>query len=145
MKLSMLDKSTVRRKKRLGKGMGSGKGKTSGRGTKGQKARGKVSIGFTGAGLPTYKKLPLRRGKGNARISEKSTVVNISDLKVFKSSDIVTVDTLIAKGIITKKQADKGVKLLGKGELLQPLTIKLSMSKKVAALIDKKGGKAENA
>lgn len=145
MKLSMLDKSTVRRKKRLGRGMGSGKGKTSGRGTKGQKARGKVSIGFTGAGLPTYKKLPLRRGKGNARISEKSTVVNISDLKVFKSSDIVTVDTLIAKGIITKKQADKGVKLLGKGELLQPLTIKLSMSKKVAALIDKKGGKAENA
>lgn len=65
MKLNQLPKLKNRGKKRLGRGLGSGKGKTAGRGTKGQKARGKIPVNFSGAGLALYKKLPLRRGKGN--------------------------------------------------------------------------------
>ena len=65
MKLNELVKLKSRGKKRVGRGLGSKLGKTAGRGTKGQKARGKIPAGFTGAGLPTYKKLPLRRGLGN--------------------------------------------------------------------------------
>ena len=68
--------------KRLGRGTGSGLGKTAGRGTKGQKARGKIPASFTGAGLPTFKKLPLRRGLGNRIVSIKPKVINLSKLKV---------------------------------------------------------------
>lgn len=68
MKLHQLTKIKTKDKKRLGRGIGSGKGKTAGRGTKGQKARGKIPQTFTG-GLSLYKKLPLRRGYGNPKMS----------------------------------------------------------------------------
>lgn len=70
MKLHELMKIKTKNRKRLGRGLGSGKGKTVGRGTKGQKARGKMPAGFVG-NLPLYKKLPLRRGKGNPNPSKK--------------------------------------------------------------------------
>lgn len=70
MKLNQMVSIKSKPKKRLGRGIGSGKGKTAGRGTKGQKARGKIPIGL-GGGLPLYKKLPLRRGQGNRSPSKK--------------------------------------------------------------------------
>lgn len=74
MKLNQLIKVKTKNKKRLGRGIGSGKGKTAGRGTKGQKARGKIPAGFVGA-TPLYKKLPLRRGKGNPKLSKKEKAI----------------------------------------------------------------------
>ncbi len=74
MKLHQLSVVSHRSKKRVGRGLGSGKGKTGGRGTKGQKARGKIALGFIGGTLPLYKKLPYRRGLGNAKQTQKSVV-----------------------------------------------------------------------
>ena len=78
----------MRHKKRLGRGIGSGKGKTAGRGTKGQKARGKIPATFVGS-LPFYKKLPLRRGQGNPKLSDKLVPIKLSKLNVFKSKTVV--------------------------------------------------------
>ena len=71
MKLENLTKVTDRKKKRLGQGHGSGRGKTGGRGTKGQKARGKVSLTFEGGALPLIKRLPFHRGKGKNKVFNK--------------------------------------------------------------------------
>lgn len=72
MRLNELIKIVSIKNKRLGRGVGSSKGKTAGRGTKGQKARGKIPAGFSGGGLPAFKKLPLRRGLGNPSPSKKA-------------------------------------------------------------------------
>lgn len=74
MKLHELMKVRAKSRKRLGRGLGSGKGKTAGRGTKGQKARGKIPATFVGS-LPLYKKLPLKRGQGNPKPSKKEKSV----------------------------------------------------------------------
>lgn len=141
MKLHQLTKVKTRPNKRLGRGIGSGKGKTAGRGTKGQKARGKIPIGFSGSGLPLYKKLPLRRGYGNRGLGEKSTVVNLSSLNVFKVKEVVDIEKLLEAKIISKKDLKKGVKILGQGELNSALTIKLPVSKSAQKKIESKGGK----
>lgn len=130
--------------KRLGRGIGSGKGKTAGRGTKGQKARGKMPIGFSGSGLPLYKKLPLRRGWGNTVLGSKMTVVNLNSLNVFKSKEIIDIEKLIEAKLISKKDATKGVKILGGGEISLSLTIKLPVSESARKKIEKKGGKVLN-
>ncbi len=77
MKLNELTKVKEISKKRLGRGLGSGKGKTSGRGTKGQKARGKIPAGFIG-GLAFYKKLPLKKGQGNTKQSDNPKIIKLS-------------------------------------------------------------------
>lgn len=139
MKLSWLPKLQKKHKRRLGRGIGSGRGKTAGRGTKGQKARGRIPIGFSGSGLPTYKKLPLKRGKGNRQISAKPKIINIEDLNNFKANTVITINELIQAKIISEKDAQKGVKILGKGDLLHPLVIQVPVSKKVAEKIAGKG------
>ena len=143
MKLHELLKVNQRPKKRLGRGIGSGKGKTAGRGTKGQKARGKIPATFTGS-LSLYKKLPLRRGKGNPKLSVKPKLINLSKLNVFKSKEVVDIGKLLEARIITEKEAKKGVKVLGNGELNKVLTIKLPVSKSVLQKIEKLGGKVIN-
>src|SRR3989338_7944768 len=110
MKLHELTKLKIKGKKRLGRGIGSGLGKTAGRGTKGQKARGKIPVGFSGSGLSLYKKLPLRRGYGNRSVSEKSIVLNLSDLSVIKGKTIIDIEELIKAKLISKKDAKRGVK-----------------------------------
>ncbi|MDO8577097.1 MAG: 50S ribosomal protein L15 [Candidatus Daviesbacteria bacterium] len=140
MRLHQLLKVKTNKKKRLGRGLGSGKGKTGGRGTKGQKARGKVPVTFTGS-LPLYKKLPLRRGKGNAKVSVKPKVVSLRDLSIFKSKEVVDLGKLIEAKIISSKEARKGVKILGNGEISQVLTIKLPVSDSAQRKIEKVGGK----
>lgn len=141
MRLHQLLKVKTNKKKRLGRGLGSGKGKTSGRGTKGQKARGKVPVTFTGS-LSLYKKLPLRRGKGNAKVSVKPKVVSLRDLSIFKSKEVVDLGKLIEAKIISEREAKRGVKILGTGELLkEALTIKLPISNAARKKIEKVGGK----
>lgn len=133
-------------KKRIGRGIGSGKGKTGGRGTKGQKARGKISAQFIG-GLALYKKLPLRRGLGNPspkKIS-KPIIIKLDKLTVFKPKTKVDISSLIENKIIKKNEAQKGVKILmSEGVKLPPLIIALPVSKSVKDLIEKAGGKVEN-
>lgn len=143
MKLHELTKLTTRSKKRLGRGLGSEKGKTSGRGTKGQKARGSMSAGFTGAGLPLYKKLPLKRGLGNRAVSVKQKPLALSRLNIFKKGTVVDLDQLLKNNLISKKDVKKGVKILGEG-LEVSLTVKLPLSKKAKAEVEKSGGKVEN-
>ncbi len=145
MNLNSLIKIKKISKKRLGRGLGSEKGKTSGRGTKGQKARGKIPVGFTGGGLPTFKKLPLRRGLGNPGVSPKLRVLSLSKLNIFKSNSVIDIEQLLKMNLISPKDAKKGVKILADGKLEVALTIKLPVSKKAQAEVEKKGGKVEYA
>ncbi len=133
----------MKSKKRLGRGIGSGKGKTAGRGTKGQKARGKIPVNFSGAGLALYKKLPLRRGLGNQQVSIKPKVLSLSKLNAFKANSKVTLEALLAAGLITKKDLDQGVKLLADGKLTAKVIVSLPVSQTARAEIEKKGGKVE--
>lgn len=143
MKLHQLLKVKLKSKKRLGRGLGSGKGKTAGRGTKGQKARGKVPATFIGS-MPLYKKLPLKKGKGNSKVSQKPKLVKISDLNTFKAKSVVDIAKLIEAKIITEKESKQGVKLLGDGELNISLTVNLPVSKSAREKIEKKGGKVRD-
>lgn len=129
-------------KKRLGRGMGSGKGKTAGRGTKGQKARGKIPASFTGS-MPFYKKLPLRRGFGNHKFGSKPKIISLSKLNVFSARTTVDMEQLAKMKVITEKEMATGVKILG-GQLEKALIVKLPVSKSVRAKIEAKGGKVEN-
>lgn len=143
MKLYELTKLKMKSKKRLGRGIGSGKGKTAGRGTKGQKARGKIPAGFSGD-LALYKKLPLRRGQANPKISANTKVIRLSDLNGFKSKSVVDMEELLKMGIISQKQAKRGIKILGVGEIAHALVVKLPVSKSAKEKIEAKGGSVEN-
>ncbi len=143
MKLHQLVKVKTKTKKRLGRGIGSGLGKTAGRGTKGQKARGKIPVGFTGAGLPTYKKLPLRRGLGNRSVSLKPKPVNLAKLNVFKVNSVVDLEQLSKFNIISKEDMKKGVKILADGKLDVSIVVKLPVSQKAKSEIERKGGRVE--
>ncbi len=143
MKLHQLLKVNKRSKKRIGRGLGSGKGKTGGRGTKGQKARGKIPATFIG-GLPIYKKLPLKKGKGNPKLNRSKLPVKLSQLNIFKDKTIVDIEKLIEANLISKKDAKKGVKILGSGEITSALTIKLAVSDAARKKIEEKGGKILN-
>lgn len=144
MELNKLVKISNRQKKRLGRGVGSGKGKTAGRGTKGQKARGKIPVNFSGAGLALYKKLPKRSGSGNAVISHKAAVLPLSKLNRFKAGTTVDLEQLLAAGLIDKRSAGYGVKLLADKGLTVKLTVKLPVSRAAQAEIEQKGGRLEN-
>lgn len=145
MKLNNLIKIQRRGKKRVGRGVGSGLGKTAGRGTKGQKARGKIPASFTGSGSPTFKKLPLKRGYGNRSVSDKVKIITLSQLNIFKKNAIVDLEQLFSLKLITKNDTITGVKILSDGGLAVSLIVKLPVSKKAKLEIEKKGGKVENA
>jgi len=145
MNLTHVEKLKTKSKKRVGQGHGSGRGKTSGRGTKGQKARNTVAIYFEGGALPLTKRLPFLRGKGrNRSLQEKAYIVNVQSLNVFPKGTSVTIETLAKQGIVQLDLAkQKGVKILGDGELGVALTVKLPTSKGAAAKIEKAGGTVE--
>ena len=145
MALHKLKKIKKSGKKRLGQGHGSGRGKTAGRGTKGQKAKGKISLSFEGGALPLIKRLPFRRGKGKNKVfKKKPMIVNIKVLNLLKKDSIVDIETLIKNRIVDEKDAKMyGVKILGEGDLKIPLTIKLPISKGAGSKIKKAGGKVE--
>ena len=126
---------------RRGRGHGSGNGKTAGKGHKGQKARsGAPRPGFEGGQMPLYRRLP-KRGFTN-RNSKEIVGINISALEVFDNDTVVSVETLIERGIV--KNPRDGVKILGNGELTKKLDVKVNaFSANAAAKIEALGGKAE--
>ena len=146
MKLHELEKNigATQPKKRVGRGPGSGLGKTSGRGQKGQKARsgGSINPVFEGGQLPLYKRLP-KRGFSNKRFKKEYAIVNIESLNVFEDKTVVTPALLKEKGLITKEY-NSGVKVLGDGELKKKLTIQANkFTKSALAKIEESGSKAE--
>lgn len=146
MDLNNLTKITTKRKRRLGQGHGSGRVKTSGRGTKGQNARSSRPLRFEGGALPLTKRLPFLRGKlKNKSFRTKSLVLNVCQLNVLPKNSVVTVESLIRHGLVDSSSAKiLGVKILGDGELSNILTVKLSVSKSAKEKITKAGGSVSN-
>lgn len=145
MKLHELEKNigAKQTKKRVGRGPGSGLGKTCGRGQKGQKARsgGSINPVFEGGQLPLYRRLP-KRGFSNALFKKEYAVINVSDFNQFDDGTVVTPALLKEKGII-KKQLN-GVKVLGNGTLNKKLTIQAhKFSTSALEKIKSSGSKAE--
>ena len=128
--------------KRIGRGHGSGNGKTAGKGHKGQKARAGrgMRAGFEGGQMPLYRRLP-KRGFTN-RNSKTIVGINVSALERFENDTVVTVETLIEAGIV--KNPRDGVKILGNGELTKKLNVKVdAVSEGAKAKIEAVGGTCE--
>ncbi len=145
MKLHELEKNigATHAKKRVGRGSGSGLGKTSGRGQKGQKARsgGSINPVFEGGQLPLYRRIP-KRGFKNAKFKTVYATINVEDLNVFEDGTVVTPALLKDTGLL-KKQLD-GVKVLGNGKLEKKITIQASkFSASALEKIKEAGSKAE--
>lgn len=134
---------STQNRKRVGRGQGSGTGKTSGKGEKGQNARsgGGVRPGFEGGQLPLFRRLS-KRGFNNYNFRTVYSTVNVSDLNRFEEGTVVDVAMLKEVGLI-KKELD-GVKVLGDGEITKKLTVKANAFTKTAKeKIEKIGGKTE--
>ena len=132
-----------KRRKIVGRGPGSGMGKTSTRGQKGQKSRSGVSIKpwFQGGQSPLYRKLP-KRGFNNAAFTVRYAIINLNALNRFNDGDVVTLELLKELGIIKKELS--GLKVLGNGELTKKLTVKANrFSSKAVSKIEASGGVAE--
>ena len=145
MQLHELEKNigATHAKKRVGRGSGSGLGKTSGRGQKGQKARsgGSINPVFEGGQLPLYRRLP-KRGFTNDKFRTRYAVINLDELNRFEEGTVVTPALLKETGIIKKQLA--GIKVLGTGKLEKKLTIQANkFSASALEKIQESGSKAE--
>ena len=128
--------------KRKGRGHGTGNGKTAGRGHKGQKARsgGGVRVGFEGGQMPLARRIP-KRGFNNI-FAKPLEAVNVSSLEKFEANAVVDAQALLEAGVLSK--CVYGVKVLGRGEITKPLTVKANaFSESAKAKIEAAGGKAE--
>ena len=128
--------------KRIGRGHGSGWGKTAGKGHKGQKARsgGSIRPGFEGGQMPLQSRIP-KRGFNNI-FAKKIVAVNVSALNAFEDGAVVTTEAIIEKGIV--KEAYDGIKILGNGTVTKNLTVKVAaFSASAKQKIESAGGKAE--
>ena len=133
---------SVREAKRIGRGHGSGQGKTAGKGHKGQKARAGrgLQIGFEGGQMPLQRRIP-KRGFNNV-FATPYTAINLAALNRFEDGATVDVEALLKAGVI--KSAPNGVKVLGNGKLEKALTVKVAaFSESAKAKIEAAGGKAE--
>lgn len=142
MKLNELKPAEGSRSKRLrkGRGLSSGHGFTSGRGTKGQKAHGKTRLGFEGGQMPLYRQMP-KRGFSNINRKEYA-IVNLTTLNRFDDGAEVTPAVLLENGVI--KNVKSGVKILGNGKLTKKLTVKANkFSASAVKAIEAAGGKTE--
>jgi len=131
-----------KKKKRVGRGIGSGHGKTSCKGHKGQKARsgGTKGPGFEGGQMPLQRRLPKRGFRNLSKIE--FAIVNLKDINKIEGVDVITPDVLIEKGIV--KDMRNGVKVLGGGEIRKPFTIRAdAFSSSASAKITAAGGKVE--
>ena len=144
MQLENLSKSPeTKTRKRVGRGPGSGMGKTSTRGENGQKSRSGVSISawFEGGQSPLYRRIP-KRGFNNKRFATRYATINLSDLNRFNDGDIVTPELLIETGVIKKELA--GVKVLANGKLEKKVTVKANrFSSAAVTKIEEAGGTTE--
>ena len=130
-------------RKRVGRGIGSGHGKTSGRGQKGQNSRsgGGVRVGFEGGQNPLVFRIA-KRGFNNYEFATRYAVINISDLEKFEDGAEITPELLKEMGIV--KKLEDGLKVLGNGELTKKLTVNANKFSKVAKeKIENAGGKAK--
>ena len=129
---------------RTGRGVGSGNGKTAGRGHKGQNARtgGGVRPGFEGGQIPLFRRLP-KRGFTNSLFKKEYAIINLETLyNLFNDGDAVSMETLLEKGVIRKEL--NGLKVLGRGEITKKLTVKAAIfSASAKEKIEAAGGKAE--
>jgi len=144
MKLHELASTEGSRSKsfRVGRGVGSGNGKTSGKGQKGQNSRsgGGTRLGFEGGQLPIYRRIP-KHGFTNANRVE-FAIVNVSSLNRFEDGTIVTPALLVESGLVRKEY--DGIKVLGNGEITKKLTVQANkFSKSAIEAIEKAGGKVE--
>ena len=143
MKLNELQNANATARKRVGRGPGSGTGKTSGKGHKGQNARsgGGVRPGFEGGQLPLFRRLS-KRGFNNYNFRTVYATVNVGDLERFEEGTTVTKELLIEAGLV-KKELD-GIKVLGNGELTKKLTVKADkFSSTAKTKIENVGGTTE--
>lgn len=137
-------KNSNRKSFRIGRGLGSGLGKTSGKGHKGQNARsgGGVRPGFEGGQLPLIRKIPIR-GFNNYRFKKQYATVNVGDLEIFEANTVITQELLYLNRVIGKIMP-YGLKVLGDGELTKPLVVQASkFTKSAQEKIEKVGGKTE--
>jgi len=137
----MAPKGARKKRKRLGRGAGSGSGKTAGRGTKGQKSRSGagVPLGFEGGQMPLQRRIP-KRGFTNI-FKKEYEIINIRDLKDFKSGETVDREALLKAGLLKKAKA---IKLLGQGDISYALNIKVNgVSRAAREKIESAGGKVE--
>jgi large subunit ribosomal protein L15 len=134
-------KGATKRKTRVGRGIGTGKGKTCTRGTKGQKSRTNIHPAFEGGQTPIHRRLPVKKGFRNPN-SVVYAVVNLADLQeYFKSGEVVDIDKLREKGLIQKNL--DGVKVLGYGEISKKLKVRVDkFSSAAKAAIEEAGGEA---
>ncbi len=142
MKLNELKPAAGSRSKRLrkGRGLSSGHGFTSGRGTKGQKAHGKTRLGFEGGQMPLYRQIP-KRGFTNINRKEYA-IVNLASLNKFDDGTEVTPQLLMESGLV--KNLKSGIKILGSGKLEKKLTVKANkFSASADSAIEAAGGKTE--
>ena len=140
MNLSNLKSPFKKKRKRVGRGHASGHGKTAGRGTKGQKARGKVKVGFEGGQTPLTSRVPKRGFKNVNRVEYQ--VLNVDALNRFEDDSVVDLDVLRKHNLCKRKLP---LKILGDGELKRKLTVKAhAFSKEAKEKIEKMGGKVEN-
>ncbi len=147
MKLNEVKSSAGSRQNayRKGRGVGSGNGKTGGRGHKGQNSRagGGVRPGFEGGQMPIFRRLP-KRGFNNSRFAMDYIEINVSDLEAFENGSTVDSDSLKASGIITLPKNNDGIKILGNGDLSRKLTVKANaFTASAKEKIEKAGGTAE--
>jgi large subunit ribosomal protein L15 len=145
MFLSNLPKITLKAKKRLGRGHGSGKGEKSGRGiTRHQRAREDIPLGFEGGQGRLVKRFPLLRGKGkNKSLNTKPLVISVEDLAVFEDGAVVSKKTLIEKHIIRESDSHQDLKILGNGTIKKKLVIELPVSVSVKKMIEAAGGQVK--
>lgn len=145
MKLNELApaKGSVKKRRRVGRGLGSGRGKTAGRGQKGQASRSGFSqgAGWEGGRSRLIMRLPKR---GFTKVKEPVQIVNVGDLERFEAGTVVTVDRLVEAGLV--RHADRAVKLLGDGELTKKLEIDLdAVSRGAARAVEAAGGTVKGA
>ena len=143
MKLNELNNLEAKNRKRIGRGPGSGHGKTAGKGHKGQNARsgGGVRPGFEGGQLPLYRRLS-KRGFNNYNFRTTYAIINVADLEKFKEGTVINKELLVKEGLVTKEL--DGIKVLGNGTLTKKLTVKANkFSETAKKKIEDVGGTIE--
>ncbi|HIE51751.1 MAG TPA: 50S ribosomal protein L15 [Armatimonadetes bacterium] len=136
-----------KKRKRVGRGIAAGQGKTCGRGTKGERARENIRPGFEGGQTPLHRRVPKRRGLSRSSrpvgpFRKEFAIVNVRDLNRFAGGELITEERLLAAGLI--RRCKDGVRILGEGELTVPLRVQAQhFSASAREKIEAAGGKAE--
>jgi len=139
--LSSLPKIIGKKTKRIGRGLGSGRGAKSGRGTtRHQKARENIPLHFEGGQGRMVKRFPLLRGKGRNRGRQHPIAINVVRLNIFENDSTVNIESLIKNKVIRQGEKTRGVKIVGKNKITKKLTVQLPVSQGASAAISAAGG-----